>query len=128
MSSLTNILKLINKINNANSINHTKVFIPNSKMNLEIIKILEEENIISKYTQNNQLNLIEINLPLIRKNYKLIGISKPSKRVYIPNNLKLIKIYTNNSLGIISTNLGILTTTKAHALNVGGELLFFIKF
>lgn len=61
----------------------------------------------------------------IKNIYYVKFVSKPSKKIYIKNKF-LKKIFFNISLGIISTNLGLLTIKECQKIGVGGYLLIFI--
>ncbi len=99
------------------------VFVPNTKMNVEILKVLEMEKMIGGFSQveegvNVEL-LYEGKEPVIST---LEIVSKPGQRIYIAS--KDIKpIMNGRGISIISTSKGLMSGAMAKSKNIGGELI-----
>ena len=99
---------------------------PYSNAVFSIAKILEKEGFINKISKQNENNrkVLEIDIKY-NKNIPAISeiklISKPSVHYYLGKN-KMARA-ERNSIGIVSTNKGIMTTRDAQKLGVGGELI-----
>ncbi|CAA3705181.1 30S ribosomal protein S8 [Candidatus Portiera aleyrodidarum] len=127
MNMQDTISDMLTRIRNAQLAYMETVFIPNSKIKLEIARILKEEGYISYY-ENDKTN-IKIKLkyfkgkPVIEK---LKRISKPSLRIYHSKD-QLKKVESGLGITIISTSKGIMTSYEARKKGIGGEVICFIS-
>ncbi len=114
------------RVKNGYSVGKKSVSVKYSKLNLKLMKLLQDEGYLEKVeTQNREVIIL---LKYSARKPAIVGIkrvSKPSKRVYkgasdLPNVL--------NGLGIavISTPKGLMTEREARKLKIGGEVLAFV--
>jgi ribosomal protein S8 len=98
----------------------TKIF----KRDLPIIKIFIKLNVINKIIKlKNNLYLIEFRYVNNNKVFVIKNLFRPSnKKIIKLKNLKK-SFFRKNSIFIISTNKGVLTTKEAVSLKTGGLLL-----
>ena len=120
---------LLTRIRNANIAKHHLVEIPLTKMTKNIIKILKEEGYIEdfQFLKEGIEASIVISLKYVGKERravitKLERVSKPGIRVYT-NSKNIPDVLGKLGIGIISTSQGIMTTSDAKNLKIGGEFL-----
>lgn len=120
---------LLTRIRNANIAKHHLVEVPSTKMTKNIIKILKEEGYIEDFQilKNGIEASIIISLKYVGKERrsvitKLERVSKPGIRVYT-NSKNIPDVLGKLGIGIISTSQGIMTTSDAKNLKIGGEFL-----
>jgi small subunit ribosomal protein S8 len=124
---LTNTLAdFITKIRNGLLAKNSIILQKKTNQVILFLNILLKEGFVNSYgiLENNK-DIIFIELKY-RKNISVITkinlISKPSRYQYITNK----SLYNNNIKGllIISTSLGVITSSQAKKLGVGGKMLF----
>ena len=127
------IADMLTRIRNANAAKHDTVDVSSSKMKLAIAKILLDEGYIKAYDiiEDGNFKTIRITLKYgVDKNDKIITgikrISKPGLRVYAGKD-ELPKVLGGLGVAIISTKQGGITDKEARKLNVGGEVLAFVR-
>ena len=127
------IADMLTRIRNANTAKHDTVDVPASKMKIAIANILVDEGYIAKYDLVDNGNFKDIHITLKYgkdKNDKIIAglkrISKPGLRVYASKE-NMPKVLGGLGIAIVSTNKGVMTDKKARELNVGGEVLAFVR-
>jgi small subunit ribosomal protein S8 len=120
---------LLTRIRNANIAKHHLVEVPSTKMTKNIIKILKEEGYIGdfQFLKEGIEASIVISLKYVGKERravitKLERVSKPGIRVYT-NSKNIPDVLGKLGIGIISTSQGIMTTSDAKNLKIGGEFL-----
>jgi|TARA_B110000093_G_scaffold94221_1_gene101757 small subunit ribosomal protein S8 len=120
---------LLTRIRNANIAKHHLVEVPSTKMTKNIIKILKEEGYIEdfQFLKEGIEASIVISLKYVGKERravitKLERVSKPGIRVYT-NSKNIPDVLGKLGIGIISTSQGIMTTSDAKNLKIGGEFL-----
>jgi small subunit ribosomal protein S8 len=121
------ICDMLNRIRNAQAVNHVTVDVPFSNLKFEIAKILEKEGFVEKIEKTNKKTrkVIEITLKYINKVPAVSGlnrVSKPGQRIYIESS-KINKVKDGYGISIISTSKGLLTNNEARKQKVGGEML-----
>ena len=126
------IADMLTRIRNANSVNHSTVDMPASKIKYAIADILVKEGYIKGYEtlEDGVKKSIRITLKYgADKNEKVISgikrISKPGLRVYAGCD-EIPKVLNGLGCAIVSTNQGIITDKEARKLGVGGEVLAFV--
>ena len=125
------IADMLTRIRNAITAKHPEVNVALSKEKLAIAKILEEEGYISNVNvvENGKFKDMNIVLKYLPNGESVIQglkrISKPGLRVYAGSD-NLPKVISGLGISIISTNKGIMTNKKAHAQQVGGEVLAYV--
>lgn len=129
MSMQDQIADAITRIRNAQRAFHSFTEISASKLNINILDLLQKEGYIDAYKVLEESRTIKIALKYYRGSpviSKITRVSKPSRRVYIKaKNIKLVR----NGLGIaiVSTPKGLLTDKAAREQNLGGELLLTVE-
>ena len=122
---------LLTRIRNAISSRHESVNIPNSKMKLEIVRILKEEGYIANYVLDRDPRgmirvyprYLEGKKPVISN---LSRVSRPGCRVYA-NKSNIPKVMGGLGICILSTSHGFLSGKQAREKGVGGEVLCSIS-
>jgi small subunit ribosomal protein S8 len=129
---------MLTRIRNSSMARHTFVSVRYSKLNLAILKVLENESYIEKYTiEKNSNSQEEIKIFLKYKGWwikkplfsTIKRISKPGQRVFsgYKNFDKLIDtLRFQQGTAIISTSNGVMSHLKATKLKKGGEILCYI--
>ncbi len=113
----------LTKIRNAISANKREVIVNNTKMLLEMTKILKDESYIEEFKVDGKS--IVITLKYINKKSAITTIervSKPGIRVYTSYQ-DIPKVISGLGINIFSTSKGILTGKKAKLEKIGGEYL-----
>lgn len=116
-------------LRNASRNNLKRVYIPHSKVKFSILKILEEQGYIENLKKVGKSPKFKLRCDIVYKNQLpkfeiLTRISRPSRRVY--TKIKSIK-NVNAGFYILSTTRGILIESAAKKLNLGGEVICYIR-
>jgi len=103
-----------------------EVDVPNTKVIVNVLKILGELGYIRGFTIKNKKNILFF-LKYFKKNPVIRNISvvsTPGRRVFIQKKEILIGMNKKEAgFYIISTNKGLLTDEISSAFNVGGEVM-----
>ncbi|HUZ18681.1 MAG TPA: 30S ribosomal protein S8 [Spirochaetia bacterium] len=119
---------MLTKVRNASNARFDKVDIPNSKLKLEIVKILKNEGFIKNFKKMTQdghgyirvfLKYDDKMKPII---HGLTRISTPGRRVYTGYRT-MPRVFNGYGTLIVSTSTGVTTGKKAAEKRVGGEIL-----
>lgn len=127
------IADMLTRIRNGLMIQQAAVAMPNSKVKVEIARILKEEGYIEDY------ELVEGEKPYLatlRVKLKYVGerrfkrpvisgierVSRPGRRYYTKKQ-DIPWVLSGMGISILSTPKGVMTGSRARQLNVGGELL-----
>jgi small subunit ribosomal protein S8 len=125
------IADMLTRIRNGSKIKKEKVFVPFSKIKLEIAKILKREGFIADFSEikpgseGYKFGGIDIflkyddGIPAITT---LKRISKPGLRRYVSKE-ELPIVLNNYGLSILSTSSGLMTNRQAKKSGLGGEVL-----
>ena len=128
------IADMLTRIRNASKVKKTEVYIPFSKMKLEIIKILKREGFIDRFeeikpgsadAENRKFGGIMVSLKYESQKSAISNIkriSKPGRRVYVAKT-EMPKVLSGLGFAIISTSKGIMTNKEAKKAGLGGEVL-----
>lgn len=121
------IADMLNRIRNAQAVNHITVKVPYSKAKNSIAKILKEKGFINDFSvkQKKQEKLLDIVLKYINGEPMVSGmkkISKPGQRIYTPVS-KIQRVRGGYGIMIVSTSQGIMTGQEARKNNTGGEII-----
>ncbi|MBD3245317.1 MAG: 30S ribosomal protein S8 [Candidatus Moranbacteria bacterium] len=124
---MDNIANMFSKIKNAQQKNQKIVFVPFSNIKLEILKILEKSNYISKVNVKEKDKKRYIGFELLYLNNKpkltqLKRISKPGCRIY-KGYREIYPVLDGVGLALISTSKGVMTNYQARKQKLGGEII-----
>lgn len=117
------IADMLTRIRNAGAVNHAKVDIPASKMKANICKVLKEEGFIKGFKIVANDNKINIRVAL--KDKAIVGlqrVSKPGLRIY-KGYQDMPRVLSGLGVSIVSTSAGVVSSRKAKAMKLGGEVL-----
>lgn len=125
------IADMLVRIKNANQRKHKDVSMENSKLKVEIAKILKSEGYIINY-EIRKIDKVKSDLVIILK-YKeeirvitgLKKISKPGLRVYSESK-NVPKVLNGFGISIISTSKGMMTGKEARNKSLGGEVIAYV--
>ena len=122
------IADMLARIKNGIMNKQEQVDLPNSKLKLELAKILKAEGFIKNYKviQADKKDQLRIFLKYDgKKQSAIIGlerVSRSSRRMYVAAT-EIPEIRGGLGVMILSTNQGLVTDQQAKKLNVGGELI-----
>ena len=131
MSMTDPIADMLTRIRNANTVGHTAVEMPSSKLKVQLAKLLKEEGYITDYEvkEVGKFKVLSITLKYDAANKpiitKLERISKPGLRNYSKAK-NLPKVLGGMGIAVVSTSKGLLTDRKARKENLGGEVLCYV--
>ena len=124
------IADMLTRIRNAGQMKYANVAVLNTKMTIEIARILKEEGYINDYSSNEETKMLDLSLKYgeNKKERVITGlkrISKPGLRVYAKHD-ELPRVLNGLGIAIISTSKGIMTDKEARNAGLGGEVLAYI--
>ncbi|RPI75008.1 MAG: 30S ribosomal protein S8 [Desulfobacteraceae bacterium] len=128
MSMSDPIADMLTRIRNAILVSYDTVDIPNSKIKLNLAKILKNEGFIKNYKviKDNRQGILKIFLKYDEKGGSLISglkrVSKPSARIYAKND-QIPLILNGYGVNILSTSKGLVTDKEAKKVGIGGEII-----
>lgn len=100
-----------------------EVLVPKTKMNMEILRVLKEEEMIVDYTEEDDGVHVEIvyeeKEPMVT-HFK--RISSPGQRIYIASK-DITPVLNGRGIAIISTSKGLMSGAMAKSQKLGGELI-----
>jgi small subunit ribosomal protein S8 len=114
---------MLTRIRNAGRAGHTKVDIPASRIKANICKVLKEEGFVKnfKLVANDSNLTLRVGL----KEGAIVGIqrvSKPGLRIY-KGYRSMPRVLSGLGVSVVSTSSGIVSSRKAKAMKLGGEVL-----
>lgn len=121
------IADLLTRIRNGVLAKLPSVDCPQSKLKLEIVKILQAEGFIKGYETSTESKFPNLRIHLRYDNRKPLirsikRVSKPGLRVYKPVD-ELNARRSGLATRIISTSQGVMTDREARKRHIGGEIL-----
>ena len=128
MSMSDPIADMLTRIRNGILVSYDTVDIPNSKIKLNLAKILKNEGFIKNYKviKDNRQGILKIFLKYDEKGNPLISglkrVSKPSARIYAKKD-KIPLILNGYGINILSTSKGLVTDKEAKKTGIGGEII-----
>jgi len=133
MSVTDPIADMLTRIRNSATIGQPNVAMPNSKVKVEIAKILKEEGFLEAFEvadgeiPGQQVLRIKIKYVGERRERRavmtgIVRISRPGRRVYTKKQ-DIPWVLAGMGVAILSTPKGIMTGHRARQLGVGGEIL-----
>ncbi|MDR1778317.1 MAG: 30S ribosomal protein S8 [Clostridiales Family XIII bacterium] len=125
------IADMLTRIRNANTVGHTTVDVPASKMKKSIAGILSDEGYIQGYDviDDNKQGTIRIQMKYGADKEKVISgikkISKPGLKVYAKAE-DVPRVLGGLGIAIISTSKGVISDKEARRLGIGGEVICYV--
>ena len=125
---------MLTRIRNALMAGKASVEVPNSKLKVEIARILKDEGFIEDYVVGDEkpASVIEITLKYYgsRRERKPVithieRISKPGRRIYRQKR-DLPRVMSGIGIAIVTTPKGVMTAQQARRQGVGGEVLCYV--
>jgi small subunit ribosomal protein S8 len=122
---------MLTRIRNANKALHDRAEMPNSKLKVEIARILKEEGYIKDYAvkKGESFDTLLIELKFGRNRERVLTdlkrVSKPGRRVYARKD-RLPRVLGGLGTAILSTSSGLVTGRTAQERGVGGEVVCFV--
>ncbi len=124
------IADMLTRIRNASKVRKAEVFIPFSKIKLEIVKILKREKFIENFREIKPDSEYKFGGIVVELKYQerqpaissLKKISKPGRRVYAGRK-ELPTVLNGAGIAIISTPAGVMTAGQAKKKDLGGEVI-----
>ena len=122
------IADMLARIRNAVEAKHSRVDIPDSKLKLEIARILKEEGYINNFVVKGEgvKKIVRIFLRYDSRGTSsityLARVSRPGRRVYVGSH-QIPRVLGGYGVNIVSTSRGLMSGKTARKENVGGELL-----
>jgi small subunit ribosomal protein S8 len=118
---------MFTRIRNACAVKKRHCIVRFSKFNLDIASLLKKEGYIMDFQKSADNKTINVRLKYFYKNSSIDHIekiSKPSKRIYKScKDIRRMQVLNGNGILIVSNNMGVMSDTKAKALNLGGEVI-----
>jgi small subunit ribosomal protein S8 len=124
---------MLTRIRNANKALHDRAEMPNSKLKVEIARILKEEGYIRDYHvaeggEGTHAKLV-VELKYGRSRERIITdlkrISKPGRRIYAGKDRRQ-RVLGGMGIAIMSTSRGVVTSRTAEAEGIGGEVICYV--
>jgi small subunit ribosomal protein S8 len=135
MSMTDPIADMLVRIRNAQTVGHTEVAMPASKLKASIAQVLKQEGYIEDFAVREKAGDatgVKKELRIGLKYYagrpvieRLERVSKPGLRVYKGHD-DIPRVMNGLGVAILSTSRGVMTDRKARADGVGGEVLCIV--
>jgi small subunit ribosomal protein S8 len=124
------IADLLTRIRNSNMVSKDELFVPASKVNEAVLKILEREGFIGGFERETEDDgvhaAIRVRLKYGAKRERTITgikrISTPGRRIYARRD-HLPRVMGGLGIAILSTSQGVMTDREASKKGIGGEVL-----
>jgi small subunit ribosomal protein S8 len=124
---------MLTRIRNANKALHDRAEMPNSKLKVEIARILKEEGYIRDYhvaeSEDRPHKTLVVELKYGRSRERIITdlkrISKPGRRIYAGKDRRQ-RVLGGMGIAIMSTSRGVVTSRTAEAEGIGGEVICYV--
>jgi small subunit ribosomal protein S8 len=122
---------MLTRIRNANKALHDRAEMPNSKLKVEIARILKEEGYIRDFhvSEGSTHPTLVVELKYGRGRERVLTdlkrISKPGRRIYAGKD-RLPRVLGGMGTAILSTSRGVVTSRTAEREGIGGEVICFV--
>ena len=127
------IADMLTRIRNGVSNSQSAIAMPDSKIKVEIARILKEEGYIESYEvvdgEKPQQKMLRLKLKYVGERREkqpvitgLVRVSTPGRRVYTRKQ-EIPWVLSGIGVAILSTPKGVMTGQRARQLGVGGEIL-----
>ncbi len=117
------IADLLARIQNSIMRKNTEVEVVNTKMNVELLKVLKQEAMIEDFEIKEKM--IEVKLAYDGKEpvvAHFTRVSKPGQRIYVSRK-EIEPVMNGRGISIISTPSGLMSGAMAKSKGLGGELI-----
>jgi small subunit ribosomal protein S8 len=131
MSMSDPIADMLTRIRNAQMRLHPTVSMPNSKMKLELARVLKSEGYIEDYQviPEKPQSVLNVTLKYVgdRRNRRSVitdleRVSRPGRRVYVGKK-EIPWVLSGMGITIVTTSQGVMTGQQARRLGLGGEVI-----
>jgi small subunit ribosomal protein S8 len=124
------IADLLTRIRNAVQARHDSFVVPQSRIKLDIVRILKREGFLEGYIEvDSKRGGIKVFPRYVDGSNAVIRglkrVSKPSRRVYV-GKTDIPRVRNGLGVAILTTPRGVLTDREARAQGVGGEVLCYV--
>ena len=124
---------MLTRIRNANKALHDRAEMPNSKLKVEIARILKEEGYIRDYhiaeSADRPHKTLVVELKYGRGRERVLSglkrVSKPGRRIYAGKDRRQ-RVLGGMGIAIMSTSRGVVTSRTAEAEGIGGEVICYV--
>ena len=122
---------MLTRIRNANKALHDNAEMPNSKLKVEIARILKEEGYIRDFhvSEDGTHPKLVVELKYGRGRERVLTdlkrVSKPGRRIYAGKD-RLPRVLGGMGTAILSTSRGVVTSRTAEREGIGGEVICFV--
>lgn len=127
------IADMLTRIRNSVMVGQPLVAMPNSKIKVEIARILKEEGFIESFevgeTEKPGQDVLRVRLKYVGERRErssvitgLVRVSRPGRRVYT-HKTDIPWVLAGMGISILSTPKGVMTGQRARQLGIGGEIL-----
>ncbi|MCC6259846.1 MAG: 30S ribosomal protein S8 [Anaerolineales bacterium] len=127
------IADMLTRIRNAVMAGHTQVGMPNSKIKVEIAKILKDEGFLEDFEvvdgEREAQKVLRVKIKYVGERRErravlsgLERVSSPGRRIYTKKT-EIPWVLSGIGVAILSTPKGVMTGARARQLGVGGEIL-----
>jgi small subunit ribosomal protein S8 len=122
------IADMLTRLRNSILARQEKVDVPNSKLKVEIARILKEEGYIQNYkvVEGGPQGLLRLQLRRPADGTRVIlgieRVSTPGRRIYVSKD-RIPRVQGGLGINILSTSRGVMTGQQAIRVGVGGEIL-----
>jgi len=133
MTIIDPIADMLTRVRNAVMAGHALVAMPNSKLKLEIAKIMKDEGYLEGFevveSEETKQKVLRLKIKYVgerRERRPVISgierVSKPGRRIYTKKQ-DIPWVLSGIGVAILSTPKGVMTGARARQLGVGGEIL-----
>ena len=122
---------MLTRIRNANKALQDTVEMPNSKLKVEIARILKEEGYVRDFhvSEEGTHPTLVIQLKYGRGRERVLSglkrVSKPGRRIYARTD-RMPRVLGGMGTAILSTSSGVMTSRTAQERGIGGEVICFV--
>ncbi len=128
MSMTDPIADLLTRIRNGHMAKHETIEVPQSRIKLDIVKILEQEGYVESHEvlEDGKFPAIRIALKYDARGRQAITgikrVSRPGRRVYCGKD-EVPQVLNGLGVTVLSTSRGLMTGAACRRAGVGGEVL-----
>ena len=122
------IADMLTRIRNAIMASYNTVDIPNSRLKVDIAKVMKSEGFIRNYkiVPDDQQGILRVIFKYDESGKTVISglkrVSKPGRRIYAKAD-QIPKVLNGYGINILSTSKGIITDKDARKMRLGGEII-----